>query len=97
MLRAEFGNFPTRKVTMDAVQESCVCPHFRREGVKEAGCFQQDVYALIDVTHKYHRSVCCFFLFTAGKRTRCHIVLHDLDSILILETDTGHLVKGYTI
>ena len=41
---------------MDAVQESCVCPHFRREGVKEAGCFQPDVYALINVTHKLLRA-----------------------------------------
>ena len=28
------------------------------------------------------------------KRTRRHIVLHDLDAVLVLEFDSGHLVKG---
>ena len=82
---------------MDAVQESGIRPHFRWEGVKKAGCFQQNIHALVDVAHEYHRGVCCFFLFATSKRTGRHIVLHDLDAVLILEADTGYLVKGHAV
>ena len=54
MLRAELRDFPTGKIAVNPVKESRIRTHFRREGVKEAGCFQKHIYALIDVAYKDH-------------------------------------------
>ncbi len=82
---------------MDTIQESGVCAHFRRERIKQTTRFQQHIHALIDIAYKYHRSGGSFLFFSTGKGTRCHIVLHDLDAIFILELDARHLVKSNTV
>ena len=82
---------------MHTVEERCVRSHFGRERVKEAGRFQQHVHALIDVADENHRSGRGFFLLATGKGTGRHIVLHDLDAVLVLKVDTGNLVKRHAV
>ncbi len=82
---------------MHTVEERRVHAHFRRKRVKEAGCFQQHIHALIDVADKDHRSGRGFFFFAAGKGTGSHIVLHDLDAVFVLEVDAGNLVECYAV
>ena len=82
---------------MQAIQKCSVCSHFRREWVKQAGGFQQHIYALVDVAHKDHRGRGCFFLLATGKGPGCHIVLHDLDAVFVLELDTSNLIKSHTV
>ena len=82
---------------MDAVKESCIRAHLRREGVKETGCFEQHIDALIDVAHKYHRGTGRFFFFAAGEGAGSHIVLHDLDAVFVLELDSGDLIEGHAV
>ena len=97
MLRAEFWNLPAGNVTMQAIQKCSVCSHFRREWVKQAGGFQQHIHTLVNISHKDHRGRGCLFLFATGKRTGCHIVLHDLDAVFVLELDTSNLIKSHTV
>ena len=74
------------------------CPsHFGREWVKEAGRFQQHIHALIDVADEDHRSGRGFFFLSTGKGAGCHIVLHDLDAVFVLEIDTGNLVERHAV
>ena len=82
---------------MHTVKERSVRSHFGRKRVKEAGCFQQHIHALIDIANEDHRSGCGFFFLSTGKGTGRHIVLHDLDAVLVLEVDTGNLVKRHAV
>ena len=82
---------------MQAIQKCSVCSHFRRERVKQAGGFQQHIHTLVNISHKDHRGRGCLFLFATGKRTGCHIVLHDLDAVFVLELDTSNLIKSHTV
>ena len=97
MLRAELRYLPTGNITVHTVKERCVRSHFGREWVKEAGRFQQHIHALIDVADEDHRSGRSFFFLSTGKGAGCHIVLHDLDAVFVLEVDTGNLVERYAV
>ena len=97
MLRAELRNLPAGEIAVHTVEKCRVGAHFWRERVKQAGRFQQHVHALIDITDKDHRGRCSLFFFAASERTGGHVVLHDLHAVFILETNTGHLIKGNTI
>ena len=97
MLRTELRYLPAGNIAVHTVEERCVRSHFGRERVKEAGCFQQHIHALIDVADKDHRSSRGFFFLSTGKGAGRHIVLHDLDAIFILEVDTGNLVERYAV
>jgi hypothetical protein len=54
MLRAEFRHFPARQITVNTVKECCIGSHLRRERIKEAGCLQKHIHALIDIADKDH-------------------------------------------
>ena len=97
MFRAELRYLPTGNITVHTVKERCVRSHFGREWVKEAGRFQQHIHALIDVADEDHRSGRGFFFLSTGKGAGCHIVLHDLDAVFVLEVDTGNLVERYAV
>ena len=97
MLRAELRYLPTGNIAVHTVKERCVRSHFGREWVKEAGRFQQHIHALIDVADEDHRSGRGFFFLSTGKGAGCHIVLHDLDAVLVLEVDTGNLVERHAV
>ena len=97
MLRAELRYLPAGDIAVHTVEERCVRSHFGREWVKEAGRFQQHIHALIDVADEDHRSGRGFFFLSTGKGTGCHIVLHDLDAVFVLEIDTGNLVKRHAV
>ena len=97
MLRAELRDFPTGKIAVNPVKESRIRTHFRREGVKKAGCLEQHIHALIDISNEYHRGSRGLFLFASGKGAGGHVVFHDLDAVFIFELDTGNLVKSNTV
>ena len=59
--------------------------------------FQQHIYALIDISYKDHRCRSSLFFFTTCKRTRCHVILHNLDTVFILELDACHFVKSNAV
>ena len=82
---------------MNAVKKGRIGSHLRREGIKQAGCLEQYIHALIDIAHKNHRSTGRFFLLATGKGSGSHIVLHDLNAIFVLKLDTGNLVKGHAV
>ena len=52
---------------------------------------------MVDVADKDHRRVGVLFFLSPCKRSRRHVILHDLDSVLVLELDTRHFVKRHTI
>ena len=68
MLRTEFRDFPTGQIAVNPVEKGRISTHLRRKRIKEAGCFQKHIHALIDVAHKDHRRACGLFLFPTGKR-----------------------------
>ena len=82
---------------MHTVEERCVRSHFGRERVKKAGRFQQHIHALIDITDENHRSGRDFFFFSTGEGAGRHIVLHDLDAVLILKVDTSNFIERYAV
>ena len=82
---------------MDSVKKCRVRPHLRREGVKEAGCFQQYIHTLIDIAYKDHRSTCSLFFLATGEGTGSHVVLHDLNAVFVLEMDSGNFVESNAV
>ena len=97
MLRSELRYLPSWKITVHTIKKCCICSHFLRERCKQTGCFQQHVYTLIDISHKYHGRSSSFFFFATGKRAGCHVILHNLNAIFIFKLDTSHFIKGYTV
>ena len=82
---------------MHAVKECSVRSHFRRKRIKKAGGLEKDFHTLIDVPDKDHGSRGRNLLFSTCKGSGCHIVLHDLDAILVLEVNSSDLIKSDTI
>ena len=97
MLRSELRYLPSWKIAVHTIKKCCICSHFLRERCKQTGGFQQHIHTLIDISHKYHRSSSSLFFFATGKRTGCHVVLHNLDAIFILELDTCHFIKSNAV
>ena len=97
MLRTELWDLPAGNIAVHTVKERRVRSHFGRERVKEAGRFQQHIHALIDISDEDHRSGRGFFFLSTGKGAGRHIVLHDLNAVLVLEVDTGNLVERHAI
>ena len=54
MFRAELRNFPAGQIAVNPVEKGRIGTHLRGKWVKEAGCFQKHIYALIDVAYKDH-------------------------------------------
>ena len=97
MFRSELRYLPAWKITVHTVKKCRICSHFRWERCKQTGCFQQHIYTLIDISHKYHGRSSSFFFFATGKRAGCHVILHNLNAIFIFKLDTCHFIKGYTV
>ena len=97
MLRAELGDLPAGKIAVHPIQEGGIRPHFHGKRIKQTGGFQQHIHALIDVANKDHRCGSSLRFLTADKGAGSHVILHDLDAVLVLEADTGHLVKGNAV
>ena len=97
MLRTELRYLPAGNIAVHTVKERRVRSHFGREWVKKAGRFQQHIHALIDISDEDHRSGRGFFFLSTGKGAGRHIVLHDLNAVLVLEVDTGNLVERHAI
>ena len=97
MLRTELRYLPAGNIAVHTVKERRVRSHFGREWVKKAGRFQQHIHALIDVADENHRSGRGFFFLSTGEGAGRHIVLHDLNAVLVLEVDTGNLVKRHAV
>ena len=97
MLRTELRNFPSRQIAMHTVKERRVCSHFWRKRVKQTGCLQEYIYALINITNEYHRGGCSLFFLASCKGTGCHVVFHNLHAILILETNASNLIKSHAV
>ena len=79
---------------MDSVKKCRVRPHLRRERVKKAGRFQQYIHTLIDVSNKDHRSTCRLLFLAAGEGTGSHVILHNLNAVLVLEMDSGNFIES---
>ena len=97
VLRTEFRDLPAWYIAMHSIKEGCIGSHFRWERIKKAGCLQEHIHALIDVSDKDHRGTGSLLLFTTGKRARCHVVLHDLDAIFVFEVNPSDLIKRHAI
>ena len=66
--------------------------HLYKEIVKKAGSFEQDIHTLVNVAHKDHGGGGSLFFLATGKGTGGHVILHDLDAVLVFEPDTCHLI-----
>ena len=97
MLRTELRDLPAGNIAMHTVKKCRIRTHFGRERVEQAGRFEKNVHALIDIADKDHGRCRGFFLLAACKRARRHVVLHDLNTVFVLEVDAGNLIESYTV
>ena len=96
VFRTHLRDFPSRNITMHPVKKRTI-DHRIRERLKQMGSLQKIVHTLVDISHKYHWSVRLNSVLPSCKRSRSHIVLHDLNAILVLEIDSGNLIKCHAI
>ena len=73
--------------------EECAVDHRLREWLEQVRCLLQVVHALVDIANEYHGRIRLNRLLATGEGAGRHVVLHDLDAVLILEVDTRHLVE----
>jgi hypothetical protein len=67
------------------------------KGRQQVAGLHQRLDALVDVADKDHGGIGVDGLTATAEGARCHVVLHDLHAVVILEADTGHFVKGHHI
>ena len=100
LVREELGphlrDLPAGKVGVEAVEERRVDHHLGERGEEVAG-LDQGVHRLVDVADEDHRGVGVDRVTATGERPGGHVVLHDLDAILVLERDPRHLVEGHHV
>ena len=95
-LRPHFRNFPARDVGVEAIKKRRI-DHGLGEWGQQMRSFDQGLDTLVDVADEDHRSVSVDRLSPPGKRPRSHVILHDLDTVMILEGDARHLVERHGI
>ncbi len=82
---------------MHSIEKGGIGSHGFWERLKQVRRLNQDINALINVTNEDHGGGCCFFLFASCKGSGGHVILHDLYSIFVLESDPGHFIKSYHV
>ena len=83
---------------MEAVEERRVDHDVRERREQVAGLHQRfHCLALRQVPDEDHRCTRVDGLTAPAERPRGHVVLHDLDAVLILEVDACHLVEGHHV
>ena len=95
-LRPHLGNLPAWDICMEAVEESRV-DHRLREWGEEMTRLHQRIDRLVDIANEHHRGVGVDRITATGERSRSHVVLHDLDTILIFKGDARHFIEGHHI
>ena len=95
-LRAHLRDFPAGNVGVEAVEERRVDHRFGERGKQVTG-LHQGIDWLVNVADEHHRGVGVDRITAPGKGTRRHVVLHDLDAILVLERNARHFVEGHHI
>ena len=81
---------------MHSIKEGAI-NHGCRKRLEEMRCLKQIIHALVYVPDKYHRSIRLNSILTSRKGSGCHVVLHDLNAVFILEVDAGHLIKSHYV
>ena len=100
LVREELGphlrDFPAGDVGVEAVEEGRV-DHRLGERGEQVARLHQRIHRLVDVADEDHRGVGVDRVTATGERARGHVVLHDLDAVLVLERDARHLVEGHHV
>ena len=100
LVREELGphlrDFPAGNVSVEAVEERGVDHRFGERG-EEVACLDERIDGLVDVADEHHRGIGIDRVAATGERSRGHIVLHDLDAVLVLEGDARDLVEGHHV
>ena len=78
---------------MEAIKECRVDHRLGKRSKKMAG-LHKCIDRLIDVADKDHTGRRRYRIATSCERSGCHVVLHDLDAILVLEGNTCNFVKS---
>ena len=100
LVREELGphlrDFPAGNVGVEAVEEGRVDHRFWERG-KQVARLDQRIDRLVDVADEDHRGIGVDGIPATGERPRGHVVLHDLDAILVLERNARHFVEGHHV
>ena len=93
---AVLGDLPAGEVAVEAVHHRQV--QRRRQGQEQVvlGGVHQLVDGFVDVAHEGHAGV-GNHLHAPGEAPVGHVVLHDLDGVLVADLDAGHLVEGHRV
>src|SRR5262245_13642741 len=85
---------PAWRVGMNAIHESRIVPHLGRHWAEEMAnlLLLLDVY--IEIADHHHAAFGANVFFPATELPRCHIALHDIDAVLLVEGDARDLIKA---
>ena len=83
-LGPHFRNLPAGDVGVEAVEEGRV-DHCVGKWREEVARLHESIDGLVDVADENHRSVGIDGITASGERPRGHVVLHDLDAVVVLE------------
>ena len=95
--RTHLGNFPARQIVMNSVEKGAVIVKFRWKRAEKMCDLEQILNGIVDVSHEYHGGIRVDHIPSTGKGTGGHVVLHDLDGVLIAEMHSCHFVEGNAV
>ena len=89
----ELGEIPARRVGVDAVLEGRVVAHLTRQGAEQVADALLLLHIDVEVAHHHDPALSADALLAAAEFARGHVALEDVDAVLLIEGDAGHLVK----
>src|SRR5690242_4378842 len=91
--RTKFWKVPSRSIGVYSIHEGRVASHLRRQRAEQVSNPLLMLDVNVKVTQHDDTALGPDIVFAAAKLTGCHVALHDVDAISLIEGDTAHLVK----
>ena len=79
---------------MNPVLERGVVPHVRGHGTEEVTDPLLVLHVHVEVAHHHDAAVGPDALLAPAELSRLHVPLHDVDAVLLVEGNAGHLVEA---
>ena len=93
----DFRQIPTWKVGMTAIHKCGVITHFLREWTKQMSNPLLVLNIDVKVAHHHNPAVGANALLSPTELARLHIPLHAVHAVLMIEGDSGDLVKAHHV
>ena len=82
---------------MNAIKERRIVIEFGRKRLKQVRSLKNVLRRVVDIALKHHGPIGIQLILATRKRSRCHVIFENLNSIRIFEAHTRHFIERNAI